>query len=263
MVFDILPQIVWLGQTILARHRELSSIGDITSEAAAAAISAAQYHTALEWLEQGHSIVWSQLLDLCTPVDAIRKTDPGLADDLVCVSQALEHASSCDAGTQNLSPQSNQDLSMKQVAQDHCCLAEEWERLVERAQAIPGLEDFLQLKKLVQLYSAANADPVVVINVHQQRCDALVLMPGLNEVKHIPLDSFCYEKGQKLQQSLNQLLSSAGVRVRDMWGSVMANFEGGGFQPILAILWTCVVKPVLESLAFSVSSPLFYLFLYQ
>ncbi|KIM74180.1 hypothetical protein PILCRDRAFT_80299 [Piloderma croceum F 1598] len=254
VVFDLLPQVAWLGQTILARHRELSSMGNVASEAAATAISAGKYDTALEWLEQGRSIVWSQLLDLRTPADAIREKEPGLADDLVRVSQALEHAGSRDAGTQNISSQSNQDLSMEQVAQGHRRLAEEWERLVERARAIPGFEDFLRPKKLGQLCSAANAGPVVVVNVHKQRCDALVLIPGLDEVMHIPLHDFSYEKGQELHQSLNRLLSNAGVRVRDLRGSrLVATRKDGSFQHVLLILWSCIVKPVLDGLAFSVS----------
>jgi hypothetical protein len=255
VAFDLLPQITWMGQTILARHSELTSMGNIASEAAATAISAEQYDTALEWLEQGRSIVWSQLLDLRTPVDAIREKEPSLADDLVRVSQALEHAGNRDTSTQDLSPQSNQGLSMEQIAQGHRRLAEEWERLVERARAIPGFEDFLRPKKLVQLCSAAKAGPMVVINVHKQRCDALVLIPGLDEVMHIPLDGFSYENGQELHQSLNRLLLNAGVRARDVRGPKLVPVsEHQSFQHILSILWSCIVKPVLDGLAFSVSS---------
>ncbi|KIM85774.1 hypothetical protein PILCRDRAFT_776987 [Piloderma croceum F 1598] len=257
VVFDLLPQVAWLGQTILAWHRELSSMGNVASEAAATAISAGKYDTALEWLEQGRSIVWSQLLDLRTPVDAICEKEPGLADDLVRVSQALEHVGSHDASTQDLSPQLNQDLSIEQVAQGHRRLAEEWERLVKRARAILGFEDFLRPKKLGQLCSAANAGPVVVVNVHKQHCNALVLMPGLDEVMHIPLHGFSYEKGQELCQSLNRLLSNAGVHVQDLRGPrLVATHQDRSFQHVLLILWSCIVKPVLDGLAFSVSSSL-------
>jgi hypothetical protein len=181
----------------------------------------------------------------------------------VRVSQALEHAGGRDAGTQDLSPKSNQDLSMEQVAQGHRRLAEEWERLVERARAIPGFEDFLRPKKLGQLCSAADAGPVVVVNFHEQHCDALVLMPGLDEVMHIPLDGFSYKKGQELHQSLNRLLSTAGVRVRDLREpKLVATCQDGSFQDILSVLWTCIVKPVLNGLAFSVSSSFFNHLLY-
>jgi hypothetical protein len=40
IALDLQPQVVWLGKTIPARNRELATIGDISSEAAAVTISA-------------------------------------------------------------------------------------------------------------------------------------------------------------------------------------------------------------------------------
>ena len=37
---------------------------------------------------------------------------------------------------------------------------------------------------------------VVVINVHKNSCDALVLVPDSNDVKHIPLHYFSRRKSQ-------------------------------------------------------------------
>jgi hypothetical protein len=90
-----------LGQTIRTRHRELTSLGDVASKAAAAAISDARYDTALEWLEQGRSIVWNQLLQLHTLVNVLCEVQPSLADDLVRISKALEHASNQDVFMQS------------------------------------------------------------------------------------------------------------------------------------------------------------------
>lgn len=56
-----------------------------------AASAAEQYETALEWLEQGCSIVWDQLLSLRTLIDALHAVDPTLANVLTRVSMALEH----------------------------------------------------------------------------------------------------------------------------------------------------------------------------
>ena len=52
-------------------------------------------------------------------------------------------------------------------------------------------------KKLAQFCRAADAGPVVVVNVHKRRCDALVLMAGLDDVMHIPLDNFPYKTCQE------------------------------------------------------------------
>jgi hypothetical protein len=143
---------------------------------------------------------------------------------------------------------------MEEVAQEHRRLAEKWEVLVNRARDIPGFEDFLRPKKFVKLCSAAEAGPVVVINLHKHRCDALALVAGLDEVMHIPLEHFSYEKAQELHQSLNQLLLVADVRARDTRAMRrVKTTTGTGFPSILSDLWSYVVKPVLDGLAFTVS----------
>jgi hypothetical protein len=259
IALNLQPQVAWLGQTIPARYRELAYMGDIASEAAAAAISAKQYETALEWLEQGRSIVWNQLLHLRTPVDALRDVEPSLANDLVRVSRDLEHAGSSGAAARGFAMTSDPQLSMEKVAQDHRRLAEERERLVKKARDIPGFEDFLRPKRFAQLCSAAEAGPVVVVNVHERRCDALVLMAAFEGVLHIPLERFSAEEARRLHQSLKQLLLAAGVRIRelereDTRATRLATItEGGSFQSILSNLWSCVVKPILDELAFNVS----------
>jgi hypothetical protein len=182
--------------------------------------------------------------------------DPTLADDFEHVSVALEHASTGDSSIQDLSHQSNQQLSMEESAQHHRRLAEEWEHLVGRVRGILGFESFLRPKKFTQLLIAAKAGPVVVVNVHGSRCDAFVLVDGLDEVVHIPLPAFSYTKAQELHLHLNQLLSTAGVRVRDTDIRAMkraTTSKRGGFEFVLSNLWSSVVKPVLDGLAFTVS----------
>jgi len=100
------------------------------------------------------------------------------------------------------------NFSIEQVRSCIVVLAEEWEILVKRARDMPGFPRPFQPKKFMQLCSAAHRGPVVVVNVHKRRCDALVIMAGLDEVMHIPLERFSYEKAHHLHQSLNQLLSA-------------------------------------------------------
>ena len=88
----LLPIVVWLGQTISGRFKELVSIGSISNEAAAAAIQSGQMETAVEWLEQGCSVVWGQLLHLHCPVDELHDVDPQLAAEFMHTSKDLEVA---------------------------------------------------------------------------------------------------------------------------------------------------------------------------
>ena len=72
-LIDLLPRVVWLGRTVEQRYQDISSIGDAVAEAAAAAISLGEPNLALEWLEQGRSIVWGQILQLRTPLGDLRQ----------------------------------------------------------------------------------------------------------------------------------------------------------------------------------------------
>jgi hypothetical protein len=126
---------------------------------------------------------------------------------------------------------------------------------VEKARNIPGFEDFMEPKKFTKLANAARSGPVVVINVYKSRCDALIVMADSNEVINVPLSTFSYNQAHNLQRSLNRLLSNAGIRMRDtrVGRMVSTELDNGGFEGILSSLWTLVVKPVLDALAFSVS----------
>ena len=48
---------------------------------------------AIEWLEQGRSIVWGQLLQLRNPVDDLKHEHPDLATKLQYLSSSLEGTS--------------------------------------------------------------------------------------------------------------------------------------------------------------------------
>lgn len=59
LAMALIPKVVWLGATINRRYRNVVLMGTTASGAAAAAISAQEYALALEWLEEGRSIIWS------------------------------------------------------------------------------------------------------------------------------------------------------------------------------------------------------------
>jgi hypothetical protein len=90
VAFQLLPQLAWLGLSISDRHHHLLKASVIVRDAVAAAIAAKQYDTAIEWLEQGCSIVWGQLLQLRNPVDHLQDKHSHLAKRLQYLSRSLE-----------------------------------------------------------------------------------------------------------------------------------------------------------------------------
>ena len=239
---DLIPRMAWFGQTISQRYKVVQLIAGIGNEAAAAAIALGKFDTALEWLEQGRSIVWGQLLNLRTPVDELHHVRPDLALDLVRISRALDSAPTCDF--QSRSPNQSTSASHHQVAKTRHQLADQWEALLTRVRAVPGFEDFLRVTKLAQLLKAAQFGPVVYINVHDSRCDALILKPDRDDVIHVPLEGLSHDRALKFRDSLRASLPLPG--------------PGGGFVEILSTLWNTVAKPILDPLELHVSHSSFH-----
>jgi tetratricopeptide (TPR) repeat protein len=248
---SLIPQVIWLGASIGRRFEYLTSdIQDLAVEASATAISLQRYDLALEWLEEGRSIIWNQILQLRTPFDELSTVDPGLAEQLKQASQELGHSSSLRPA-HRIMPLDEQ--SSEKAGQQQRRLAEGWEELVGRARLLPGLHDFLRHRKAQDLVACAISGDVVIINVDRGRCDALVLRQGRSDVGHLPLTTFSHKKGADAQAKLALSLQSQGLLVRGF------HFDRhdqctpeDAFESILAMLWIDVAQPILEFLGYTV-----------
>ncbi|KAI0083818.1 hypothetical protein BDY19DRAFT_1029974 [Irpex rosettiformis] len=258
---DLIPQCIWLGNNVSGRYtsKELSVVQTIVNDAATAAVSAGEYCRALEWLEAGRAVVWSQILQLRTPLDDLRRLHPQLAEDLCATSQALQL---------NASPQSNPlpvssgvRSTLDEQAQSSHGYAMRYAKLIEEIRRLEGFEDFMRPKTFPQLVGASSAGPVVLINVHETRCDALVLCQG-GDVVHVPLPQFSYGRAEKLHRDLWSILATRHLRGRfrdelesdggdrDDRGGYLPG-KGGKHDPtykILGDLWVLVVKPILDAI---------------
>ncbi len=258
---QLVPQIASLEQTIQQRHSNLLSISDLSVTAAAAALSLGRPDTALSWLEQGRCFVWNQINNLRTPIDDLRSRDPTLADRFLKVSRDLENSSSRSESTIPLTKMNNlaQKMSSSEDANTHIKLARERDQLLSQIRSIPEFQDFLKPRLASDILEyLPSAGPVIVINVHEDRCDALALLCGSDTPIHIPLETFSYKQAHRLRDELSSHLLSQGVRMREVESRALRSYVpaskgGNGLHKILRELWVCVVKPVLDNLAFSVS----------
>ncbi|THU89246.1 hypothetical protein K435DRAFT_802872 [Dendrothele bispora CBS 962.96] len=162
VVLEMIPQVVWFGQTVHHRYKDLPTIGRVINSAAAMAISVGDLPRAVEWLEEVRSIVWKQILQLRTPLDELRQEHPDIADELSRVSLALDNA-----GTSSIQ---NIDLEIKhksaeEEAQNHHRMAAKYEELLWQVRELDGFGSFLRPKKFSELFPVARNGPVVVVNV--------------------------------------------------------------------------------------------------
>ncbi|KAH6890186.1 TPR-like protein [Coprinopsis sp. MPI-PUGE-AT-0042] len=253
-----------LDESVRSRYSQLRDICGISLEAASAACSLGRADKALEWLEQGRCVVWSQLSNLRTPIDNLRLHNSQLAQSVADVSKQLEILGS-SRGQSHIDLSASQKISLEDEARAHLHLARQWDNLLKTVRSIPGFESFLQpLPCSSLLQHLPVSGPVVVINVDEQRCDAIALLAGLDEPVHIPLPDFSLEKAIKYRDNLKANLEKHQLRMRKVHDTTDEEVLGRGAKPctenrmqsqVLRNLWNEVVSPVLKALGFSRVDP--------
>ncbi|KAJ7096930.1 hypothetical protein C8R44DRAFT_748710 [Mycena epipterygia] len=182
VALDLLPEVAWPGLSISNRRYYLLRASKVIREAAAAAIATGQAETAVEWLEQGCSVIWGQLLNRVHLLTGSRKA-------ILSSQTSSSHFLHSWMG-----------LPLGQIAYDR-------EKLLKQIRALEGFSHFLLPKTISQLNRATQKGPVVIRNITDTRCDALLLMPDLDdEVIHIPLDDFKLKDARNLVQSMGNLV---------------------------------------------------------
>jgi hypothetical protein len=220
-VVEAVSPLIWIGQNVLRRYERLSKykIGTAIVQAASAAIAAHDHALALEWLEEGRSVVWGQQARLRRPLDDLRSCHPDLADGLEHVSDELqpEHTrdfagshmftgiiigdsdgddstflptvrSMTDGGTTPTSAsswiKSHTDKERRRYTH-----ALTYDDLLARIRRCQGFKNFLRPRTLSKLAPACRNGPVAVVAVQNIHSDVLVPCPPGNVV-HVPLPSF-------------------------------------------------------------------------
>ncbi|KAF5311237.1 hypothetical protein D9611_013031 [Ephemerocybe angulata] len=258
--------IAGLEQTVQGRYTQLEDCSGLALEAAAAACMLDRADKALEWLEQGRCLVWSQLNNLRTPLDDLYTHDEELARSIADIAKRLETAGSSRCQP-NISMSLKEKISLEDEGRAHVDLANRWDDLLKKARAIPGFESFLMPAPCSAIMrNLPESGPVIIITLDEHCCYALALLAGLEEPIHIPLPNFTLQKARAYRIDLASELRSQHLRSRsivDMAGQMREPrgirtasmtkhpLEDSLVHRILQGLWQEVVKPILDALGFS------------
>ncbi|KIM82633.1 hypothetical protein PILCRDRAFT_70495, partial [Piloderma croceum F 1598] len=276
---NLLPRLAMLGLNLQSRQQALTSGTDgLARNAAACAIRSGQYDKAIELLEEGRAIFWSQALRLRTPMMDLRGVAPILEDKLIRISLALEQGSLRDA-SRHLSDSPQKVMSMEKEASHFRCLNDEWLATVELVRHLDGFQDFMRPSRLSTLQDAVVNGPVVILNASKAGCAALVLT--LNGVQHVPIPDLSSHQVTTLVELIRNAIAQGG-RDTSLSDSNCAHVQGlveqmplisdtlqllrlplerhirqasdistqpdDIFRYVLGILWTSVVEPVIRLL---------------
>lgn len=248
---SILQHSLTVRPTLSLQHDFLKKTGTnhkLPLDAASYALEKGDLGQAVELLEQGRTLIWSQMRGLRVPLDRLSEKNRPLADRFRDVSGRLESlatyrgspAVNCKASGGVLQPGSVPKVS--QIADKMTVrvreLSEEQAKIIDEIRGVVGFEDFLRSPSLETLKEAASEGPVIVINHSSFRCDVLIILSRTNEpCICIPLDQDWYEDALKLCNEL--------VVVRNTFEVDSAEYDET-LQRVMKVVWDRVVSKVVQ-----------------
>ena len=238
---DLLPRLVWLGRSVEQKYKDIPSISTAMANAVAAAIHFGELSLALEWMEQSRSIVWGQMLQLRTPLDELREHHSDDAKELERIARALDSGGVPD----HSETPSDGASQLEQEGRARHRLAEDYERTLARIRGLPRFTEFLRPARSTFLCSVATSGPVVIVNAHNSRCDALIILPSSTQVHHVPLRGLQLSAVQEMQVQLAGLTRGADTIPRHY---APHSEVGTGLPDVLERLWLHLVEPILNHL---------------
>lgn len=225
----LLPQTSPRSLKHIDAQMTLKDVAAMPSRAVSAALNAGEdaYH-ALLLLEMSRGVIAGSLMEMREDISQLTLDHPGLAAKFMSLRDEL------DAPVDSLSTLATADhiCSWEIQASRRRRADEEFSELIATIRAQPGFDNFLQPPTAEELQSAADPDPIVVINANAYRCDAFLV--ERDRIRVIPLPAMNMEGD-----------------VADHFGNVVQSHAAKTLQPLLEWLWDVACRPCLDALGFS------------
>ncbi|KZV69579.1 TPR-like protein [Peniophora sp. CONT] len=260
-ILDALPELVWLGHSVQRRFEESVRVGKLVNAAVCAAIEVGDHPRALEWLEAGRGLVWSQVASMRTHIDDLAECLPDLARKLGEVQQELRLSgfSGNLHRSRNVIALDERDsvsgLQTESTPDRHRKATILYDDLVKDIRSHDGFEDFMRPRKLSNFTSspafAFLNGSVVFLNAGKVCYDALILS-CTGAVTSVKLPRLTQKRAEKLRSLWTQHVGLCRAHRRGlvtqeriMRGST--NLYGR----MLGCLWTWCIQPILQGLGFT------------
>ncbi|KZP06031.1 hypothetical protein FIBSPDRAFT_842501 [Athelia psychrophila] len=150
----------------------------LAMDAAAHAIEHGHLEKAIEFLEQGRGMLWSNIRGYRHPIEEVRQVSPDLAERFRTTSEQLEAlATSSQLGS--VQPLGESPTELRAVSEARWAqqrqLSSEREDIIHQIRQLVGFEHFLNAVPFRELQAAASEGPVIIINVARRRSDIIIL----------------------------------------------------------------------------------------
>ncbi|KAH9955989.1 CHAT domain-containing protein [Russula dissimulans] len=208
---SLMHESLTLAPTLEIQHARLVSMRNIYQKLplnfASYQVNIGQIENAIETLERGRALLWSEMRGLRTSVDQLRVVNSSLAERIATINRDLEAlttstsqdpwiSSECSGaeGLDGMEPIGH--LVVKQRN-----LVEERKSVILQIQALPGFEWFLKAPSFDTICSAAVHGPVIIINHSEFHSDIIILLHG-HPPSRIPTSADFYSRANRMTDEL-------------------------------------------------------------
>jgi tetratricopeptide (TPR) repeat protein len=243
----LLPHAANFGLDHKTRLQVIASSDEIARNAAARALLLGHTSQAVELLEEGRGVFWSQTLHLrATGFENVPDSD---RENLVRLLRMLEH------GTRT-SDNSGQTVAQREEALERRRrLNEEAQTLISRIRTYPGCTRFLMPSAFASLYSGLPDGFVVIINASKLSHHALLLhkVTGLATSLKLQSPSTCLN-WTNLRARLPRDVDAQSEQEYKSTSRAMRldNTRADSLEQVLSQLWTGMVQSILRMLGLEV-----------
>jgi len=202
---SLIQRTLSFAPTVSIQHTRLVAMGEIFQtmplDYASYQIDSGRFEEAVETLEQGRTLLWSQMRGFRTSMVQLISEDPLLAKRFAEINQELE------ALTTSVTPSGKPEIEgdgtdpFGQLVVKQQKLLKERDVLILQIQCQPGLEGFLKTPSFTALHSAASHGPVILINHCKWRSDILILSRNSRPCSISTTNDF-YTRANKLRDEL-------------------------------------------------------------
>ncbi len=235
------------------QQHAMREVAGLASTAAALALgrssgsSSQRASEALGLLEAGRAVLHSQALDTRDDLTDLRRMNPPLAQRFTELRDRL------DQPEQTLSAATMADLEAAtapgRMAEERREQAQQLADTLAEIRAMDGFASFGLPPTTAELLAQAVAGPIVTVNVHAYRSDALLLTTdGITSVELPALNAASLnERVASFHQALTAVTHAVGPHDRMTAQRTLTD--------ILSWLWDTVAEPILDSLGLSQTPP--------
>ena len=238
---SLMQKLLSFAPTVSTQHIRLVELGwncqTMPLDYASFQIELGQFEEAVETLEQGRALLWSEMRGLRAPAAKLMEEDPPLAKRFAIINRELEALTIC------ITPSGKPEMGdgtdpFGLLVVKRQKLVEERDALISRIQSRPGFDRFLMASTFTALRSAASRGPVILINHCEWSSDILIVFHSRLPCS-IPTANNFYARANELRDELVEARDHHGLDSDEYQDALCSALKG---------LYELVGEPVIKRL---------------